>query len=54
MESRELKTTYYALLDKTVGRGGVAGSSGRVYVPPNWIGKRVLILLQEPFEKQSG
>lgn len=37
----------YQVIEKTVKSGG---NSGRVYVPVDWIGKRVKILLMEPLE----
>lgn len=50
MQPRTITHEYYALLEKTVGKAGAEGSSGRVYVPPEWIGKKVLILLVEDLE----
>jgi len=44
----EVKLNAYQMLEKTV---SYAGTSGRVYVPKNWIGKRVNIVLLEPLEK---
>jgi len=35
----------YQVIEKTVSAGG---NSGRVYVPREWIGKRVKIVLMEP------
>lgn len=32
-------------IEATVGRSGTEGSSGRVYVPKDWIGKRVKVRL---------
>jgi len=37
----------YQVIEKIVKSGG---NSGRVYVPVDWIGKRVKILLMEPLE----
>lgn len=34
----------YEMFEKTVTKGG---NSGRVYVPPSWIGKRVKVVLIE-------
>ncbi|MBN2489067.1 MAG: DUF2080 family transposase-associated protein [Methanosarcinaceae archaeon] len=38
----------YQVIEKTVKPGG---NSGRVYVPVDWNGKRVKILLLEPLDK---
>lgn len=35
----------YGSIDRTVGR---AGSSGRIGIPKAWVGKKVMIVLQEP------
>lgn len=40
----KIQLTGYEVLEKEVTKGG---NSGRVYVPPNWIGKRVKIILVE-------
>lgn len=40
----------YQVIEKAV---KASGSSGRVYVPPEWIGKRVKILLMEPLEQDK-
>jgi putative transposon-encoded protein len=37
----------YESLEKTVGNGG---HSGRISVPPRWVGKRVRVILLEPLE----
>jgi putative transposon-encoded protein len=39
----------YQVIEKEV---KASGNSGRVYVPPEWIGKRVKILLLEPLDKE--
>jgi putative transposon-encoded protein len=38
----EIKLTGYEILEKLVNK---SGNSGRVYVPIEWIGKRVKIIL---------
>ncbi len=38
----------YSTTEKTV---KAAGTSGRVYLPKEWVGKRVQIILLEPLEK---
>ncbi len=40
----EVKLTGFEMLEKVVAKGG---NSGRVYVPPDWIGKMVKIILVE-------
>lgn len=40
----------YQVIEKVVSRGG---NSGRVYVPSEWVGKRVKIVLIEPLEKEN-
>jgi putative transposon-encoded protein len=40
----------YQVIEKIV---KASGSSGRVYVPPEWVGKRVKILLMEPLEQDK-
>jgi len=47
MKEFEIKLKGYKLLDKTVTD---SGTSGKVYVPKSWIGKKVQILLIEPLE----
>lgn len=37
----EFKVTGYEMLERLVKQ---SGNSGRVYLPPNWIGKRVKII----------
>lgn len=48
-ETRKMKIeiTAYQVAEKIVKSGG---NSGRVYVPVDWIGKRVKILLLEPLD----
>ena len=41
----KIQLTGYEMLEKKVNR---SGNSGRVYVPVEWIGKRVKIVLLEP------
>jgi putative transposon-encoded protein len=43
----EIKTSAYEVIEKTVKS---SGNSGRVYVPVDWVGKRVKILLIEPLD----
>jgi len=47
MARREVKCvlTGYEILEKKVTK---SGNSGRVYVPVEWIGKKVKIILLEP------
>ena len=46
----EVKLTAYQVMDRIVSGGG---SSGRVYVPKDWIGKRVKVLLIEDLNNQE-
>lgn len=39
----------YQVIEKIV---KAAGNSGRVYVPNNWVGKRVKVVLLEPVEDE--
>jgi putative transposon-encoded protein len=41
----EIKITGYQIIEKTVKK---TGNSGRIYVPNEWVGKRVKIILLEP------
>ena len=43
----EIKMEAYEIIEKVV---KASGNSGRVYVPIDWVGKRVKILLIEPLE----
>jgi putative transposon-encoded protein len=43
----EVKLEAYAIREKTV---TIAGNSGHVYVPIEWVGKKVKIILVEPLE----
>jgi putative transposon-encoded protein len=46
-EKMKIEVEAYQVIEKTVKS---AGNSGRVYVPKNWEGKRVKILLLEPID----
>ena len=48
--SMKVEIRAYQVIEKVV---KASGSSGRVYVPPEWIGKRVKILLMEPLEQDK-
>jgi putative transposon-encoded protein len=55
MEETQIQIAGYEMLEKKASR---SGNSGRVYVPVEWIGKRVKIILLEnneniPEKKQS-
>lgn len=41
----EIKVTGYQIIEKIVKK---TGNSGRIYVPNEWVGKRVKIILLEP------
>ncbi len=42
------RTEYYDAMENKVGR---SANMGRVYVPKEWIGKKVKVLLLEPISK---
>jgi len=44
--SEELRA--YDVLEKEVKK---TGNSGRIYVPPSWIGKRVKVILLDPLNE---
>lgn len=44
----EIKITAYQIVEKTVKQ---SGNSGRVYVPVEWIGKKVKVALMEPIDE---
>jgi putative transposon-encoded protein len=44
-QGMEVKLEAYQVIEKVVKS---SGNSGRVYVPKEWIGKRVKVLLMEP------
>lgn len=43
-DAMEVRVSAYQVIEKTVKK---AGTSGRVYVPKDWIGKRVKVFLLE-------
>jgi len=45
MRATKMQLTGFEMLEKRVNK---SGNSGRVYVPVEWIGKRVKIILLEP------
>lgn len=47
-EKMEIKIEAYQAFEKIVKS---AGNSGRIYVPKNWVGKRVKVLLLEPVDE---
>lgn len=44
----EIKINAYQIVEKTVKQ---SGNSGRVYVPVEWIGKKVKVALMEPIDE---
>ncbi len=44
-ELMEIKINAYQIIEKTVKQ---SGNSGRVYVPIEWVGKKVKVVLLEP------
>ena len=51
MEKRTLTVDFYEMVDKKDVKDGV--TSGRVFVPKSWIGKRVMVLLLDPVEEED-
>lgn len=45
----EIKAEAYQVIEKVVKS---SGNSGRVYVPKEWVGKKVTILLTEPLDNE--
>lgn len=45
MKETKVQLTGFEMLEKQVNK---SGNSGRVYVPVEWIGKRVKVILVEP------
>jgi putative transposon-encoded protein len=45
MKETNIRLTGFEMLEKQVNK---SGNSGRVYVPVEWIGKRVKVVLLEP------
>jgi len=48
MTKCEINTTGYAFIEKTVTVSN--NTSGKIYVPRKWVGKKVLIILKEPLD----
>jgi putative transposon-encoded protein len=49
-ELMEIKINAYQIIEKTV---KTSGNSGRVYVPIDWVGKKVKVVLLEPLQAES-
>jgi len=49
-ELMEIKINAYQIIEKTV---KPSGNSGRVYVPIDWVGKKVKVVLLEPLQVDS-
>lgn len=45
MKKTKIQLTGFEMLEKQVNK---SGNSGRIYVPVEWIGKRVKVILLEP------
>lgn len=50
MVKMDVTTTCHQVLDKIV---KIQGSSGAIYVPKAWEGKRVRVLLLDPLESEE-
>lgn len=48
-ELMEIKINAYQIIEKTV---KPSGNSGRVYVPVDWVDKKVKVVLLEPLEDE--
>jgi putative transposon-encoded protein len=48
-EIMEIKINAYQIIEKLV---KPSGNSGRVYVPINWVGKKVKVVLLEPLPEE--
>ena len=51
MKEMEITMNGYQVIEKEVGD---AKTSGRLFVPKEWIGKRVKVVLIEPLEEEDG
>jgi putative transposon-encoded protein len=49
-EAMEVKVQAYQVIEKTV---KTSGNSGRVYVPKEWVGKRVKVILLETISNRK-
>jgi putative transposon-encoded protein len=49
-ELMEIKINAYQIIEKTV---KPSGNSGRVYVPIDWVGKKVKVVLLEPLQGEA-
>jgi putative transposon-encoded protein len=50
MAQMQISMTAYQVVEKTV---KASGNSGRVYVPKEWVGKRVKVMLLEPLKNSE-
>jgi len=50
-QQMEVRVTAYQVIEKTV---KTSGNSGRVYVPKEWVGKKVKVFLLEPINSEEG
>jgi len=49
MEKKSMTIDFYGIVDHKEVKNGV--SSGRIFVPKSWIGKKVTVLLLEPINE---
>ena len=49
-QKMKVEVEAYQVIEKVV---KASGNSGRVYVPVDWVGKRVKILLVEPLKEEN-
>jgi len=50
MQKKSITIDFYGIVDGKEVKDGV--TSGRVFVPKSWIGKKVTVLLMEPLEEE--
>jgi putative transposon-encoded protein len=48
-----VKVQGYQVLERKVTRTGKEGSSGRIYLPKEWVDKAVKVILLEPATEES-
>ena len=49
----KIKMKQIKIFEKIAKSAGVDGSAGRIYVPKEWIGKKVIVYLKEAVKKET-
>jgi putative transposon-encoded protein len=49
-----VKVQGYQVLERKVKKTGKTGSSGRIYLPKDWVNKQVKVILLEPASEEEG